>query len=97
MSDFRHLTRGAWQRADGAILLVALEQLVAGLTEMPNARHTSVNRLTVEQAGNERGRSSVTEHSFHGIAILRWLATGEKYHPVSGPFRHPCLETRTIS
>src|SRR6267143_2098110 len=57
---------------------------------MPNSRHTSVIASPSSSRDTNRRRSSITEHSFHGIDTSR-LEAAESVTHVSGTFCHPCL------
>lgn len=50
-----------------AIILVAVEDLVTGLARNPNSRHTSLMPSPSRRRATKRRRSSITEHSLHGI------------------------------
>src|SRR3989442_9615931 len=56
---------------------------------MPNSRQTSVIDSPSSNFATNRRRSSITEHSFHGIDTSRSKA--ESVTHVSGTFCHLCL------
>src|SRR5437870_10645373 len=56
---------------------------------MPNSRQTSVIDSPSSSRDTNRRRSSITEHSFHGIDTSRPKA--ESVTHVSGTICHPCL------
>jgi hypothetical protein len=72
-----------------AVLLVAVEDLVSSLREMPKSRQTSVIDSPSKRRATKRRRSSITELSFHGIHTLRKKA--ESVTHVSGTNCHLCL------
>src|SRR5262245_38528457 len=55
---------------------------------MPNARHTSLMLSPSRRRPTKRTRSSITEHSFHGINTSR---KAKSVTHVSGTFPHLCL------
>src|SRR5258705_11757402 len=56
---------------------------------MPNSRQTSVIASPSSNLATNRRRSSITEHSFHGIDTSR--PKTESVTHVSGTFCHLCL------
>src|SRR6516162_4529721 len=56
---------------------------------MPNARQTSLIASPSSSRATNRRRSSITEHSFHGIHASP--ANGKGVTHVSGTICHPCL------
>src|SRR5574338_1007076 len=68
-------TRAIAQRLQPAVL-IAIEDLVAGLARDSEFLANLCHRIAVEQFGDKTRRSSITEHSFHGIGTSR-LKTGK--------------------
>src|SRR3989442_3655734 len=62
---------------------------------MPNSRQTSVIDSPSSSRDTNRRRSSITEHSFHGIDTSRPKA--ESVTHVSGTICHPCLRPVTAA
>lgn len=88
-----HGAAGAVGQCHGAILLVALEQLVAGLPGDAELPADTGHRLALEQAGDE-AQALIHDGAFlprHRHPPLIDPAEGVTH--VSGTFRHPCLRT----
>ena len=76
----------------GPVLLVAVENLVSGLAgdaELTGTHPSSASPS--RRRATKRRRSSITELSFHGIAHLPPVKTGEKCHPCVRNESHLCL------
>ena len=78
-----------------AVFLVAVEDLVAGLARDPELPASSVIASPSSSRATKRSRSSITEHSFHGINTSRQKA--ESVTHVSGTGCHLCLGPLTMS
>ena len=74
------------------VLLVAIENLVAGLAGYPEL-HTSVMASPSSRRATKRRRSSITELAFHGIhtSRLQGLQKAKSVTDVSGTKCHLCL------
>src|SRR5260370_36040130 len=62
---------------------------------MPNARQTSLIASPASSRATNRRRSSITEHSFHGIQASPGKGKGVTH--VSGTICHLCLGPLTVS
>ena len=88
-----HGTTRAIAEGDGALLSVALEELVSGLAGDAEGAANLGHRLTFEQAGDE------AETFSHHAAFLprhrhpRWPKPAKSVTHVSGTKRHLCLRT----
>ena len=78
----------------GAELLVAVEDFVAGLRDIPKDRQTSLMPSPSSNRATNRRRSSITELSFHGINTSRKPAKSVTY--VSGTIRYLSLRSDTL-
>src|SRR5690606_26657985 len=58
---------------------------------MPNSRHSSLIGSPSSRRTTKRIRSSITEHSFHGIDTSRMRSHAGGVTYVSGTECHPCL------
>src|SRR5829696_8945929 len=64
---------------------------------MPKARQSCAIGSPSRSCATNRRRSSITEHSFHGIHTSRFWEKAEGVTHVSGTNCHPCLGPLTIN
>src|SRR3712207_6662705 len=64
---------------------------------MPKARQSCAIGSPLRGCATNRRRSSITEHSFHGIHTSRFWEKAEDVTHVSGTNCHPCLGPLTVA